>query len=536
MQYLHIFIVLFIMTLTCPYCKTDGFQNARGLAVHRGSCAKAKEKLQLGLSLRKRKNEIAHTKAPKIPRPEYNVAGPSSSRTVAKVQDDSETPVDFFEHPDDAMLGPEFTQFSQQEPINVTAPIAIQAPEAVLLGRGHRKPRLPKKFTDFLPSSATPVSHHQDPEPPQPERHPTPHLETPIVPDEPPPVVEQKPVQTQSNKFGMYRVYPSKPSLDPEEAIGLDDVCDSSGLQPPDSNQPAASPFANSSAEDVPYAPFLNMTVFRLMSWWYGGSGVKSAADLNRLVEDVLLQDDFDQKHLEKFNAARECARLDKQADDQTFSASSGWDECSVKIRLPAEYTSHKSEDEAPEFEVSGVFVRNLVDVVKEAFQDPIALTFHMTPYMHFWKPDNAPAMRLFSELYSSDALLQEHEKICSAPREPGCELETTVAAIMLWSDSTHLANFGNASLWPIYAFFGNQSKYTRAKPTSFASHHIAYIPAVCPQQTMSLPGQRLILFAPVSFQKRLTISIHQCTMVVRHQMSKHIANANLCTQSGRYS
>ncbi|TFY60206.1 hypothetical protein EVG20_g7504 [Dentipellis fragilis] len=47
----------------------------------------------------------------------------------------------------------------------------------------------------------------------------------------------------------------------------------------------------------------------------------------------------------------------------------------------------------------------------------------------------------------------------------------------MLWSDSTHLASFGNAALWPIYMFFGNLSKYTRGKPTLFSAHHLAYIP-----------------------------------------------------------
>ncbi|THU97282.1 hypothetical protein K435DRAFT_857796 [Dendrothele bispora CBS 962.96] len=31
--------------------------------------------------------------------------------------------------------------------------------------------------------------------------------------------------------------------------------------------------------------------------------------------------------------------------------------------------------------------------------------------------------------------------------------------------------------MWPIYLYFGNQSKYDRAKPSSFAAHHLAYIP-----------------------------------------------------------
>jgi hypothetical protein len=60
-----------------------------------------------------------------------------------------------------------------------------------------------------------------------------------------------------------------------------------------------------------------------------------------------------------------------------------------------------------------------------------------------------------------------------------GCDLEQVVAVIMVWSDSMHLASFGQASLWPIYLFLGNQSKYQHAKPSQFAVHHLAYIPLV---------------------------------------------------------
>ena len=49
----------------------------------------------------------------------------------------------------------------------------------------------------------------------------------------------------------------------------------------------------------------------------------------------------------------------------------------------------------------------------------------------------------------------------------------------MVLSDSTHLGQFGTAALWPIYTFFGNQSKYERTKPSQFAAHHTAYIPSV---------------------------------------------------------
>ncbi|KAG1842081.1 hypothetical protein F4604DRAFT_1939089 [Suillus subluteus] len=73
--------------------------------------------------------------------------------------------------------------------------------------------------------------------------------------------------------------------------------------------------------------------------------------------------------------------------------------------------------------------------------------------------------------------MLQEHEKLSLQPHEQDCNLETVITAIMLWSNSTYLASFGNASLWLIYLFIGNQSKYIHGKPTSFAAHHLAYIP-----------------------------------------------------------
>ena len=83
------------------------------------------------------------------------------------------------------------------------------------------------------------------------------------------------------------------------------------------------------------------------------------------------------------------------------------------------------------------------------------------------------------TDLYNSDAFLQEHEKLQQQPSEMGCDLEWVVSAIMVWSDSTHLANFGQASLWPIYLFLGNQLKYQCMKPSQFAAHHLAYIPTV---------------------------------------------------------
>ncbi|KAK7048901.1 hypothetical protein R3P38DRAFT_1880996 [Favolaschia claudopus] len=49
------------------------------------------------------------------------------------------------------------------------------------------------------------------------------------------------------------------------------------------------------------------------------------------------------------------------------------------------------------------------------------------------------------------------------------------VSALMFWSDSTHLVNFGTAKLLPIYLLFRNLARYSR-KSNSGAEHHVAYI------------------------------------------------------------
>jgi hypothetical protein len=128
---------------------------------------------------------------------------------------------------------------------------------------------------------------------------------------------------------------------------------------------------------------------------------------------------------------------------------------------------------------VQGLFYQNPLDVIKAAFLETAAEDFHITPFKEYWQPHpNLPRERIYSELYNTDAFIDEHERIRAQPRLE-CQLETVIAAIMLWSDSTHLTNFGNATLWPIYLYLGNLSKYSRAKPTAFAAHHLAYIPKV---------------------------------------------------------
>ena len=45
----------------------------------------------------------------------------------------------------------------------------------------------------------------------------------------------------------------------------------------------------------------------------------------------------------------------------------------------------------------------------------------------------------------------------------------------MFTSDSTQLTAFGSTKLWPLYLFFGNESKYFQGQPCNNLCTHVAY-------------------------------------------------------------
>jgi hypothetical protein len=182
------------------------------------------------------------------------------------------------------------------------------------------------------------------------------------------------------------------------------------------------------------------------------------------------------------FSIPREKKLIEDYLKDTSnpFHADNGWRESSVKIPLPKENVKWPSETAAPQLEIKGVHHRSLTNVITSVFEDSASSTFHMTPFQQMWNTSDGRNIQIFSEAYSSAAMLEAYAEVNSLPAEPDDNLERVVASLMMWSDSTHLANFGDASLWPFYLYFGNQSKYTRGKPTASACHHVAYIPTVC--------------------------------------------------------
>ncbi|KAJ3486185.1 hypothetical protein NLI96_g4423 [Meripilus lineatus] len=110
-------------------------------------------------------------------------------------------------------------------------------------------------------------------------------------------------------------------------------------------------------------------------------------------------------------------------------------------------------------------------------FQDHIAQYFHLTPFKKFRRLSSGVLERVWDELYSSDAWLEEHDRLQRLPSSDG--LEKVIVGLMFWSDATHLAQFGTAKAWPIYLAFGNLSKYLRGQSRTDVAHHVAYLPSL---------------------------------------------------------
>jgi hypothetical protein len=368
----------------------------------------------------------------------------------------------------------------------------------VLSHRSGRTIRMPRRYVDYLPGSSTHLAHMPRTNrqlrgeqsaasglqsgPLRSEVNSTVHH----PPSPSPSAVESilVPFETEPDDTGLYRVYATCPTFIPADGTTLNTVTDAPTLDcglpaQKQSKLLAGLPPADVGVDELFHA-FTNPTCGLMMAWQYSGTNAKSFAKFDRLgtfFEDPL----FRSEDAIGITHARESKLLDKYLDDKTnpFREEHSWRESTARIRLPKEKQRWASEEDAPELEIPGVYHRSLVDIITAVFEDDVSQTFNMTPFSQHWKVSEEKTIQVFSEAYSSPAMLDAYTDISALPRNPDDNLERVVASLMFWSDSTHLTNFGDASMWPFYLFFGNQSKYTRGKPTASACHHVAYIPNV---------------------------------------------------------
>jgi hypothetical protein len=360
-----------------------------------------------------------------------------------------------------------------------------------------RDRRFPVRFQDYVPTSRTPA-HMGHPFLTQKQRleaararasaaQPEPE---PLMPEPEPPVDEltdptASQITTEPDSFGVFRKY-SSVSLSSHNPNDADPFSDIPSIQPTSrsaTTESIGSDLADSSTRD-PISTSTNPTRDLLLGWWSTEGSSDGIGSLGSLV-NCLTHPLFDISELQDFNptsALRQFERTNLSSTPGTALApGDSWKTGTVKIKVPC--TGHKQrEEDAPEFVVDGVLYRDAVEVITNELMDPDSFEdLHIKPFEEWWKPsEDGDPVRVYSEVYTSDAMLEAEREIQAALKTTaGPQLETFVVAVLLYSDSTHLASFGSASLWPVYLFIGNLSKYVRSKPTSFSAHHIAYLPTV---------------------------------------------------------
>jgi len=280
--------------------------------------------------------------------------------------------------------------------------------------------------------------------------------------------VEQTTLDTVPNAFGLFRRYFSKhlPSHDPESEVDLSDL----------SNAPTS---IEPQVVDLAFSPYPNQSSFRLGEWYWNGGLQKSQASFKDLIK-IVGDNDFKPSDVRFTNWDKVNQRLGGDVDEKEewLDQDAGWRTLPVTISVPFHrFTLNPGfRDYTIQFRY-----RPLISVIEEKLRrKKDAPHFHYEPYELLWQtPAKHNPIRVHGELYTSQAFIDTHNALQNSPRQPGCDLPRVVLALMFWSDGTHLTEFGDAKLWPLYMYFGNESKYRRGKPSCHLCEHVAYFETV---------------------------------------------------------
>ncbi|EEB97724.1 hypothetical protein MPER_02898, partial [Moniliophthora perniciosa FA553] len=257
--------------------------------------------------------------------------------------------------------------------------------------------------------------------------------------------------------------------------------------------------------------PFKSESRLNLMDWSHRYSTVTPEA-LNSLATDVLTHPNLTPEDFVDFDAKTEIKRFDQYLADQAipqpssdpneagqvpFGASDQWHCGEISIPMPCAGRCFASEKAAPQLVIKNVWYHKLPDVIKSAVQSDVFDKLHLKPFKLFRKfDDGRPPTRVYGETYTSNCAInieraklearekgEDNEKDGEKEDENQTQNDNILETVLLWliffSDATHLTNFGNASLWPIYVWISNWSKYPRGQVKNYAAHHLAYLPKI---------------------------------------------------------
>jgi hypothetical protein len=302
--------------------------------------------------------------------------------------------------------------------------------------------------------------------------------------------VELEVYLTTANTFGLIREYHGRlPFRDPEDDVALSELTNipasRSAPSVPASEVVSLRSVDKADVSRVPttitpemYFPYENHSTALLHTWYWRDSR-KSKEDLDYLVKKVLQNEEFNSKDVKHTGLAAvniKPSEHDLPSVNDIFKAADGWRQRSVPIDVP-----FGKRGPPATYMVRDLYYWSPLEIMRTICESDAVSRFHFDPYLLFWQPsDGTPQQEVQGEFYTSREFMEAHEDLLKSAQEPGCTLPRAIVALLIGSDSTRVAQFGTASLWPSYIMFGNESKYTRGRPSAHAIHHMAYFPKAC--------------------------------------------------------
>ena len=270
------------------------------------------------------------------------------------------------------------------------------------------------------------------------------------------------------------------PDHDAEDHLTFENLCNSY----PTPTQPVVSDSLGTQLQT--FLPYPNESSFTLGHWYWNEGQQKTLSGFQKLIEIVgnpsFLPSDVRHTNWDQINSLLADPQVEKGGNDAEWmdAADEGWHIAEIKISIPFHRDSREPGSKI--YQAASLYHRSLIAVMRERVADPHDFKyFHIEPYQLLWHSPLNPGqtIHVHGELYTSESFLRAHIELQQSIGEPGCQLTRVICAFMFWSDETHLTSFGNTKLWPIYAFFGNESKYRRGKPSCNSCNHIAYLEKV---------------------------------------------------------
>ena len=310
------------------------------------------------------------------------------------------------------------------------------------------------------------------------------------------------------NTFGLFRQYYAAhfPDHDPHKNVAPNDLIDTT-LD------------LSSTPTRHDYYPYPNQSSFLLGECFWNDGEKKSQSSFQNLVK-IIGHPEFRPEEIAGNNwqaidahlSAEHCHGLNEDDwEDVEDDGVGHWIKTPIKIKVP--FHNRMLHPGPKEFNAGTLYHRQLTSIIRDKLTRPSTHPhLHFEPYCLFCQPSEAEPVRVYGELFTSEAFIEAHHELQESPGEPGCDLPRVVIALMFASDGTQLTSFSTAKLSPVYLMIGNESKDRRSKPSCHAFEHVAYLEAVCDDFMQTIIWNWIICF---SFLMLLLLS-QQRTLVAR--------------------